>query len=44
MLVEQLFAGQQVEACRIYSKMQDAHEVQHYVPNSLLYLQTIKEK
>ena len=24
-LVEQLFAGQQVEAYRIYSKMQDAH-------------------
>ena len=44
MLVEQLFAGRQVEACKIYSKMQDAHGVQHYVTNSLLYLQTIKEK
>ena len=37
-LVEQLFAGQQVEAYRIYSKMQDACRVQHYVTNSLLYL------
>ena len=44
MLVEQLFKGQQVEAYKIYSKMQDAHGVQHYVINSLLYLQTIKEK
>ena len=44
MLVEQLFAGQQVEAYRIYSKMQDTCGVQHYVTNSLLYLQTIKEK
>ena len=44
MLVEQLFAGQQVQAYEIYSKMQDAHGVQHYVTNSLLYLQTIKEK
>ena len=44
MLVEQLFAGQQVEAYKIYSKMQDASGVQHYVTNSLLYLQTIKEK
>ena len=24
--------------------MQDAHRVQHYVTNRLLYLQTIKEK
>ena len=38
MLVEQLFTGQQVEAYGIYSKMQDAHEVQHYVTDSLLYL------
>ena len=44
MLVEQLFAGQQVEAYRIYSKMQDTRGVQHYVTNSLLYLWTIKEK
>ena len=36
MLVEQPFTGQQVEAYRIYSKMQDAHRVQHYVTNSLL--------
>ena len=43
-LVEQLFAGQQVEAYRIYSRMQDACRVQHYVTNSLLYLWTIKEK
>ena len=44
LLVEQLFAGQQVWAYQIYSKMQDAHRVQRYVTNSLLYLQTIKEK
>ena len=44
MFVEQLFAGQQVEAYTIYSKMQDACRVQHYVTNSLMYLQTIKEK
>ena len=44
MLVELLFAGQQVQAYQIYSKIQDTHGVQHYVTNSLLYLQTIKEK
>ena len=38
MLVEQLFAGKQVQAYEIYSKMQDACGVQHYVTNSLLYL------
>ena len=43
-LVEQLFTGQQVMAYKIYSKMQDARGVQHYVRNSLLYLHTIKEK
>ena len=43
-LVEQLFAGQQAEAYKIYSKMQNAYGVQHYVINSLLYLCTIKEK
>ena len=43
-LVEQLFAGQQVVAYRIYSKMQDIRGVQHYITNSLLYLHTIKEK
>ena len=37
-LVEQLFAGQQVVAYQIYSKMQDARGVQHYITNSLLYL------
>ena len=42
-LAEQLFAGQ-VAAHKIYSKMQDAHGVQHYVMNALLYLCTIKEK
>ena len=42
MLVEQLFMGQQVEVYTIYSKMQDACGVQHYVTN-LLYLRTIKE-
>ena len=44
MLVEQIFTGQQVVAYQIYSKMQDTHGVQHYVTNSLLYLQAIKEK
>ena len=44
MLVEQLFAGQQVAAYQIYSKMQDTCRVHHYITNSLLYLQTIKEK
>ena len=43
-LVEQLFAGQQVVPYQIYSKMQDAPGVQHYITNSLLYLCTIKEK
>ena len=38
MLVEQLFAGQQVAVYQIYSKMQDTRGVQHYVTNSLLYL------
>ena len=42
--VEQLFTGQQVAAYQIYSKMQHAHSVQHYVMNALLYLCTIKEK
>ena len=44
MLIEQLFAGQQVETYKNYSKMQDTHGMQHYVTNSLLYLCTIKEK
>ena len=43
-LVEQLFAGQQVAAYQIYSKMQDIHGVQCYITNSLLYLHTKKEK
>ena len=43
-LMEQLFAGQQVVAYQIYSKMYDACGVQHYVTNLLLYLQTMKEK
>ena len=43
MLVEQIFTGQQVWAYEIYTKMQDAHGVQYYITNSLLYLQTIKE-
>ena len=40
-LVEQLFAGQQVAAYNIYSKMQNAHGVQHYVMKAILYLCTI---
>ena len=44
MLVEQLFAGQQVMAYTIYSKMQDTRRVQHYITNSLFYLHTTKEK
>ena len=43
-LVEQLFAGQKVAAYEVYSKMQNACGVQHYVMNALLYLCTIKEK
>ena len=43
-LVEQLFAGQQVAAYKIYLKMQNACGVQHYVTNTLLYLCTIKKK
>ena len=43
-LVDQLFAGQQVAAYQIYSRMQGACGVQHYVTNALLYLYTIKEK
>ena len=43
-LVEELFAGQKVAAYEVYSKMQNAHSVQHYVTNALLYLHTIKEK
>ena len=38
MLVEQLFAGQQVQEYQIYSKIQDTRGIQHYVTNSLLYL------
>ena len=40
-LVENLFTGQTVQ---LYSQMQNAHSVQHYAMNALLYLQTIKEK
>ena len=43
-LVEQLFAGQKVAVYDIYSKIQNACGVQHYVMNALLYLHTIKEK
>ena len=43
-LIEELFTGQKVAAYEIYSQMQDAHGVQHYVTNTLLYLCTIKEK
>ena len=43
-LVEQLFTLQNIMAYTIYSKMQDAHRVQPYITNLLLYLHTIKEK
>ena len=43
-LVEELFAGQKVAAYEVYSKMQYACSVQHYIMNALLYLHTIKEK
>ena len=43
-LVEDLFSGQKVAAYEIYSQMQNACSVQHYVMNALLYLCTIKEK
>ena len=42
-LVENLFAGQKVAAYEIYSKMQNACSIQHYVMGVLLYLCTIKE-
>ena len=43
-LVEDLFSGQKVAAYEICSQMQNAHSVQHYVMNALLYLCNIKEK
>ena len=43
-LDEELFAGQKVAAYEIYSQMQNACSVQHYMMNTLLYLHTIKEK
>ena len=43
-LVENLFMAQTVAAYEIYSQMQNAHGVQHYTMNALLYLHTIKEK
>ena len=43
-LVEDLFAGQKVAAYEIYSKIQNACSIQHYMMNALLYLHTIKEK
>ena len=43
-LVEDLFAGQKVAAYEIYSKMQNACSIQHYVMNELLYLHTIEEQ
>ena len=43
-LVEDLFAGQKVAAYEIYSEMQNALGVQHYIMNALSYLHTIKEK
>ena len=43
-LVKDLFWGQKVPAYEIYSQMQNASNVQHYVMNALLYLCTIKEK
>ena len=44
LLIEELFTGQKVAAYEIYSQMQNACGVQHYVMNALLYLCTIKEK
>ena len=43
-LIEELFAGQKVASYENYSQMQNAHSVEHYVTNALLYLHTIKEK
>ena len=42
-LMEQLFAGQ-VAVYDIYSKMQNAHGVQHYVMNALLVFMYYKRK
>ena len=44
MLVEQLFTGQQVMVYTTYSKMQDAHGVQHYITNFIIISMHIKEK
>ena len=43
-IIEHLFAGQTAEAYEIYSQMHNAHSIQHYAINSLLYLCTIEEK
>ena len=43
-LREQLFAGQKITVYNIYSKMQNAYGVQHYVTSTLLHLPTIKDK
>ena len=42
--VENLFTEQTASVYKIYSQMQNAHNVQHYGTNALLYLCTIKEK
>ena len=42
-LYESLFAGQTSAGYKAYSQMHDAHGIQHYVVNSMLYLHTIKD-
>ena len=43
-LIEGLFTGQWVAAYETYSQMHEAHSIQHYAINSMLYLHTIKDK
>ena len=43
-LIENLFAGQTAAAYEAYWQMHEAHGIRHYTINSMLYLQTIKDK
>ena len=43
-LYEGLFAGQTSAAYEAYLQMHDTHRIQHYVVNTMLYLQMIKDK
>ena len=43
-MYESLFTGQVTKAYEHYSQMHGDHGIQHYAINSVLYLQTIKDK